>query len=226
MAKRVLYKFIFLLIVALLIIAVYVWKWTADEEQEQQNPESLFDESQQETEQPPALQEDKINEALDAKPDSNAADDTQNDTENKANQQTEDQHETTYQKQFGAQAVTTAKEQAQEGLALYLSQITDWDKWDGVVTASFLEEIKQDIPEVKEANVERRIESIELFASDATQKNNMTFGAFASWHVTSNGRLTNQRTQLFYVTMVQQNDQWLVNNMVTPDDGMEGKKAK
>src|SRR5699024_10793680 len=208
MEKRVLYKFIFLLIVALLIIAVYVWKWTADEEQEQQNPQDLFDESQQETEQPPELKEDQIDDVLEADRDSNAADET---TQNATQQTTEDQHETTYQKQFGDQAVTSAKEQAQEGLALYLSQITDWEKWDGVVTTSFLKEIKQVMPAVREANVERSIESIELFASDATQKNNMTFGAFASWPVTSNGRLTNQRTQLFYLTMVQQNNQWLVN---------------
>jgi len=225
MEKRVLYKFIFLLSVAFLIIAVYVWKWTANEEQEQQNPENLFDEPQQETEQPPELQEDKIDEALGAKPDSNAADETQNDAEVEDNQQTKDQHETTYQKQFGEKAVTSAKEQAQEGLALYLAQITDWEKWNGVVTDSFLQEVKQSIPAVKEANVDRRIESIELFATDTSQPNNMTFGAFASWHITSNERVTNQRTQLFYVTMVQQNDQWLVNNMVTPDEGMEGKKA-
>ncbi|WP_010531163.1 hypothetical protein [Lentibacillus jeotgali] len=223
MEKRVLYKFIFLLIVALLIIAMYVWKWTTDNV-EKQNPESLFDESQQETEQPPELQEDKIDEALSAKPDLNAEQDTQNATEDNNNQQTEDQHETTYQKQFGAQAVTTAKEQAKQGLALYLSQIADWGKWKGVVTPSFLEEIKQSIQTVKEANVERSIESIELFASNASQSNNMIFGAFASWHITSNGRVTNQRTQLFYLTMVQHNDQWLVNNMVTPDEGMEGKK--
>src|SRR5699024_2848040 len=220
MDKRFLYKFTFLVIVALLIIAMYVWKWTTDDE-EPQNPEDLFDESQQ---QPPELQEDKIDEALSAKPDSNAEQDTQNATEDKDNQQTEDQHETTYQKQFGEQAVTSAMEQAKEGLALYLSQISDWDKWQGVVTPSFLEDIKQTIPTVKEANVERRIESIELFASNTSQSNNMTFGAFATWHVTSNERLTNQRTQLFYLTMVNQNDQWLVNNMVTPDEGMEGEK--
>ena len=220
MEKRVLYKFTFLVIVALLIIAMYVWKWTTDDE-EPQNPEDLFDESQQ---QPPELQEDKIDEALSAKPDSNAEQDTQNATEDKDNQQTEDQHETTYQKQFGEQAVTSAMEQAKEGLALYLSQISDWDKWQGVVTPSFLEDIKQTIPTVKEANVERRIESIELFASNTSHSNNMTFGAFATWHVTSNERLTNQRTQLFYLTMVNQNDQWLVNNMVTPDEGMEGEK--
>ncbi|GAB3044005.1 hypothetical protein [Virgibacillus ainsalahensis] len=223
MEKRVLYKFTFLIIVALLIIAMYVWKWANDAE-EQQTPEDLFDESQQETEQPPTLQEEKIDEVLGTKTDSNAADETQNDTEDKGNQQTEDQHETAYQKQFGDQAVASAKEQAKQGLALYLSQISDWDKWQGVVTASFLEDIKQDIQTVKEANVERRIESIELFASDTSQSNNMTFGAFATWHVTSNGRVTNERTQLFYLTMVKQNDQWLVNKLVTPDEGMEGKK--
>ena|SRR5699024_2871226 len=216
MEKRVLYKFTFLIIVALLIIAMYAWKWSTDDE-DQQKPEDLFDESQQETEQPPELQEDKIDEALDTKPNSNA-DDTQN------NQQTEDQHETTYQNNFGDQAVTKAKEQAQQGLALYLAQISDWDKWEGVVTSSFLKEIKQAIPAVKEANVERGIESIELFASNPSQSTNMTFGAFASWRVMSNGRVTNQQTQLFYLTMVQQNDQWLVNKMVTPDEGMEGKK--
>jgi|SRR5699024_8723893 len=220
MEKRVLYKFIFLIIVALLIIAMYVWQWTTDDA-EKQNPEDLFDESQQ---QPPALQEDKIDEALGTNHDSNAEDGTQS-TANQDDQQTmEDRHETTYQNKFGDQAVTNAKEQAKQGLALYLSQILDWDKWEGVVTSSFLKEIKQTIPAVKEANVERRIESIELFASDTSQSNNMTFGAFVSWRVMSNGRVTNQRTQLFYLTMVQQNDQWLVNNMVTPDEGMEGQK--
>lgn len=72
--------------------------------------------------------------------------------------------------------------------------------------------------------MERRLESIELFASDASKEDHMVFGAFASWDVTSNGRVTNQRTQLFYLTMVQQDDQWLVNNMVSPDEGMEGEK--
>src|SRR5699024_1710462 len=95
-----------------------------------------------------------------------------------------------------------------------------------ILTPSFLEDIKQDIQTVKEANVERRIESIELFASNTSQSNNMTFGAFATWHVTSNERVANQRTQLFYLTVVNQNDKWLVNNMVTPDEGMEGKKDK
>jgi len=205
---------------------MYVWQWTADEP-EQQNPEDLFDESQHETEQPSELQEEKIDEALGTKNDSNAEEETQNTRKSNEEQQTtEDQHETTYQNIFGEKAVTSAKEQAKQGLALYLSQISDWDKWEGVVTASFMEEIKQTIPAVKEVNVERSIESIELFASDATQKNNMIFGAFASWHVTSNGRITNQRTQLYYVTMVNQNDKWLVNNMVTPDEGMEGKKDK
>ncbi|TFJ91544.1 hypothetical protein [Lentibacillus salicampi] len=218
MEKRVLYKFTFLIIVALLIIAMYVWKWTTDDE-EKQNPEELFDESQQETEEPPALQEDKIDEVLGTKPDSNAAED-------KDNQQTEGQHETAYQKQFGDQAVTSAKEQAKQGLALYLSQVSDWDKWEGVVTSSFLEDIKQAIQTMREANVERNIESIELFASDTSQSNSMVFGAFATWHVTSNGQITNQRTQLFYLTMVQHDNQWLVNNMVTPDEGMEGKKNK
>jgi len=222
MEKRVLYKFTFLVIVALLIIAMYVWKWTTDDE-EKQNPEDLFDESQQ---QPPALQEEKIDEALGTNHDSNAEDETQNATEDKDNQQMEDQHETTYQNNFGDQAVTKAKEQAKQGLALYLSQISDWDKWEGVVTSSFLKEIKQAIPAVKEANVERGIESIELFASDTSQSNNMVFGAFATWHVTSNERVANQRTQLFYLTMVQQNDQWLVNKLVTPDEGMEGKIDK
>src|SRR5699024_6365563 len=120
---------------------------------------------------PPELQEDKIDEAISVKPDSNAEQDTQNATEDKDNQQTKDEHETTYQKQFGDQAVTTAKEQAKQGLALYLSQIADWDKWQGVVTPSFLEDIKQTIPTMKEANVERRIESIELFASNKTHSN-------------------------------------------------------
>src|SRR5699024_7032787 len=164
----------------------------------------------------------KIDQALGPKHDSSAEDETQNATQ----QSTEDQHESTYQNNFGDQAVTKAKEQAKQGLALYLSQIPDWDKWEGVVTSSFLKEIKQAIPSVKEANVERNIESIELFASDTSQSNNMVFGAFATWHVTSNERVANQRTQLFYLTMVQQNDQWLVNKLVTPDEGMEGKKDK
>ncbi|WP_088051878.1 hypothetical protein [Virgibacillus dakarensis] len=209
MEKRMLYKFTFLIIVALLIIAMYVWKWATDEK-EPQDPEDLFDESQHETEQLPELQEEKIDEVL----------------EDKENQQNmEDQrHETIYQDQFSDKAVTHAKEQAQQGLALYLLQISEWSKWKGVVTSSFLREIKQDGPTIKGANVERRIESIELFASDAPKKDHMVFGAFATWHVTSNGHVTNQRTQLFYMTMVQQDNQWLVNNIVTPNEGMEGKK--
>src|SRR5699024_5135794 len=121
MEKRILYKFTFLIIVALLIIAMYVWKWSTDDG-EQQKPEDLFDESQQETKQPPALQEDKIDEALGAATDSNAEGETQKSINNNGNQQTtEDQHETTYQNNFGNQAVTKAKEQVKQGLALYLS---------------------------------------------------------------------------------------------------------
>src|SRR5699024_4418506 len=97
MEKRVLYKFTFLIIVALLIIVMYVWQWTADEP-EQQNPEDLFDESQHETEQPSELQEEKIDEALGTKNDSNAEEETQNTRKSNEEQQTtEDQHETTYQ---------------------------------------------------------------------------------------------------------------------------------
>ncbi|WP_200411778.1 hypothetical protein [Virgibacillus salexigens] len=214
MKKRILNKYIFLLIVALLIIVTYVWKWTTDDK-EQQNPnDELFDESQHDTTQPPTLQENKIDEALVDKPDGNM-----NTTKEK-----EDSYETAYQKRFGSQAVTKAKEQAKQELALYLSHVSDWDKWQGVVTGSFLKKVKNDIPAVKEANVKRHIESIELFASNPSQSKNMTFGAFATWQVTSNGRITNQRTQLFYVTVISRNGKWLVNNMVTPNDGMEGKR--
>ncbi|WP_449355683.1 hypothetical protein ACUL41_08100 [Virgibacillus natechei] len=223
MEKRILYKFTFLIIIALLIIVMYVWKWTTDEE-EPQNQEDLFDESQHETEQPPVLQEEEIDEVLEDKSDSNTEDETQNAAEDNDHQQTTgDQHETAYQDQFGDEAVTNAKEQAKQGLALYLLQIPEWDKWQGVVRASFLKKIRQNVPTMKEANMERRLESIELFASDASKEDHMVFGAFASWYMTSNGRVTNQRTQLFYLTMVQQDDQWLVNNMVTPDESMEGK---
>src|SRR5699024_8205718 len=136
----------------------------------------LFDESQHETEQPSELQEEKIDEALGTKNDSNAEEETQNTRKSNEEQQTtEDQHETTYQNIFGEKAVTSAKEQAKQGLAIYLSQISDWNKWEGVVTASFMEEIKQTTPAVKDVNVDHRIESIELFATDGKQKNNMLF---------------------------------------------------
>lgn len=225
MNKRLWYKFIFLMIVALLIVGTYIWKWTTDEPK-RQKPEDLFDESQQQEKAPPKLNEQQIDETLkDGR--ASASNDKTNDTFVQDNQQNEknNNHESTYKNKFGEQAFTHAKEQAKQGLALYLSQVSDWDKWQGTVTHSFLTSIKQDILTVNEGNVDRSITSIDLFAFDASTQDNMVFGAFATWHVTSNGRATTKRTQLYYVTVVQQNDSWLVNKIVTPNEGMEGKKA-
>src|SRR5690625_3356541 len=130
--KRMFYKYIFLLAVTLLIGLVYLWKWTADNPKEQ-DPEEMFQQKEQEesNKKPNGLDKEKIDEVL-------TEEENNEETKEKDNQQKHDNEvvglEQIYLENYGEQEVEQAKEQAQTVLALYLLQVTEWDKWDGTVT--------------------------------------------------------------------------------------------
>ncbi|ASK61358.1 hypothetical protein CFK37_03810 [Virgibacillus phasianinus] len=228
--KRMFNKFIFLLMIAILTVAMCVWKWTSDEP-EKQNPEELFKETtkkEQRMEKMEGLNEEKIKQALEDKntPKTTHQVDQEKMNVDEKSANTNDLEEN-YQNAYGKQVVTEAKEQAKKGLALYLLQVSDWEEWKGVVTDAYLKKMKPDIQQAKDQHVKRTIEKMELFASNNPQKNMMTFGVFITWHVTIDGKTTNNPMQLYYITLKQADGKWLISNVVTPNQqAMEGTEGE
>lgn len=225
--KRMFYKYIFLLAVTLLIGLVYLWKWTADYPKEQA-PEEMFQQKEQEesNKKPNGLDKEKIDEVL-------TEEENNEETKEKDNPQKHDNEvvglEQIYLENYGEQEVEQAKEQAQTVLALYLLQVTEWDKWDGTVTDNYLKSVQKEMSHSTQESVKRELDEIELFASQPQGNNTITYGAFASWHVTVKGKSTSKPMQLYYITLEKEDDEWVVSDMVTPEQQHmegEGKERK
>src|SRR5699024_9965764 len=167
--KRMFYKLIFLMVVSLLIVIVYIWKWTADDTKEQK-PEEMFQENEQQeaTDKPDGLDEDKINDVLtgeDVEARKTDTEDESDENEGTENNQGEADLEQSYMNQYSEQEVEQAKEQAEKVLALYLLQVTDWDKWEGAVTSDYLDNMKNEMTNFKDKKAKRKLDSIELLDS-------------------------------------------------------------
>jgi len=224
--KRMFYKFIFLLAVTLLIGLVYLWKWTADNPNEQ-DPEKMFqqEEKKESSDKPNGLDKEKIDQVLTDEENNN------DEAKEKDNQQKHDNEdaslEQTYLENYGKQEIEQAKEQAKTVLALYLFQITDWKKWDGTVTDNYLKSVQREMSHSTQESVKRELDEIELFASQPKINNTITYGAFASWHVTVNGKSTSKPMQLYYITLEKEGDEWVVSDVMTPDhQNMEGERKE
>src|SRR5699024_6178436 len=210
------YKVIFLLAVTLLIGLVYEWNCTAYDPKEQATEEMLQQEEQEESrDKPNGLDEEKI--------DQNLTDEENNHDEVKE-EETQQKHdnedeslEQAYIQKHGEKEIEQAKEQAETVLALYLLQITDWEKWDGTVTDNYLKSVQKEMSHSVQESVKRELDEIELFASQPQVNNTITYGAFASWHVTVKGKSTSKPMQLYYITLEKEGDEWVVSDMVTPD---------
>jgi len=230
--KRMFYKLIFLMAVSLLIVIVYIWKWSTDDTKEQK-PEEMFEENaqQERDENPDGLDEDKINDVLSSEEEGNTearktdAEDESNQSEGTENNQEEEADlEQNYINQYSEQEVEQAKEQAEKVLALYLLQVTDWNKWEGAVTSDYLDKMQNEMTNFKDEKAKRELDSIELFASQPLEKGKVTFGAYATWHVTVKGKSTSKPMQLYYMTLKKEGDKWIVNDMMTPNNQtMEGE---
>lgn len=223
--KRMFYKFIFLLVVTVLIVIVYIWKWMADDPKDQDQAEMFRQEEQEknnekqnglnEEEQEGSLNEESTNFEV------KEGEAQQEFDENK------DDLEQSYFNQYGKEEIEQAKEQAKTVLALYLLQVTDWDKWEGTVTADYLQSMKRMSANATQENIKRELDEIELFASQPQGSKTITYGAFASWHVTIKGKSISQPMQLYYITLEKEGDDWIVNDMVTPDNhNMEGERKE
>jgi|SRR5699024_11039963 len=229
--KRIIYKFIFLLVVTGLIVIVCIWNWTADDPKEQ-DPEEMFGktEQQEDMNELAGLDEAKINDVLIDEEDKNSeAQETNTKDENKQNEQTESHQEEAgleqkYINQYSEQEVEQAKEQAEKVLALYLLQVTDWDKWEGAVTANYLENVQKEMTNFKDEKAKRELDTIDLFASQPLEDGEITYGAYATWRVTVKGKSTSKPMQLYYITLQKEDDKWIVSNMMTPNNqSMEGE---
>lgn len=229
--KRMLYKFIFLLVVTLFIAIFYFLKWTTDDPKEQ-DPEEIFQKTeQQETiKKPEGLDEEKINDTLTGDGDKNTeSQKIEAKDESKQNEQVQNSQESiglekNYINQYSRQEVKQAKEQAKTALALYLLQVTDWNKWKGAVTSNYLEKAKKEMTTFKDKQAKRELETIELFASQPSEDGEITYGAFATWHVTVKGKSTSKPMQLYYLDLQKEGNKWVVSDMITPNNqNMEGE---
>lgn len=198
MEKRVTYKYIFLLIVGLFAVVISVLTWLQDEEQQQ--TKGMFEETtEQQSEQLKEVNEKKMNPT------------SENKEEEKENEQGSKENDKTT---FDEQIVAKAKEQAKTGLALYLLQERDWEKWKAIATNDFIDQAKQDIQPM-ESRVKRGMEKIELFPSHAPEEEKMVVGAFATWHVTMDGKTVNKSMHLYYITLIKREGIWLVDDIVS-----------
>jgi len=224
--KRMFYKFIFLLAVTLLIGLVYLWKWTADNSKEQA-PEEMFQQEEEEesSDKPNGLDKEKIDQVL-TDEENNNGETKEEDTQQKHDNENESL-EQSYTQKHGEKEIEQAKEQAETVLALYLLQVTDWDKWDGTVTDNYLKSVQKEMSHSVQESVKRELDEIELFASQPQVNKTITYGAFASWHVTVKGKTTSKPMQLYYITLEKEGDEWVVSDMVTPDhQNMEGERKE
>lgn len=229
--KRMMKKYVFLLVIAFLAILFYVWKWLIGDPDEP-TPEDLFQGS--EAQEEPVVNhfnESEINDILTENEDELMQQDKQSSNGNQTTDSKEsdgklieDDFERQYIERHGEREINIAKEQAETGLALYLLQINDWDKWDGVVTEGFMKNVKSELDLYTDNKSERELESIELFASTSDHKDDITYGAYAIWHVTSEDKTASIPMQLYYITLEKQNGDWVVSDIITPNvENMEGE---
>ncbi|MBU5466983.1 hypothetical protein KQI49_09130 [Virgibacillus sp. MSJ-26] len=224
--KRMFYKYIFLLAVTLLIGLVYLWKWTADNPKEQA-PEEMFqqEEEVESSNKPNGLDKEKIDQVLTEE---------ENDNDEVKEEETQRKHDNedeslgkSYIQKHGEKEIEQAKEQAKTVLALYLLQVTDWEKWDGTVTDNYLKNVQKEMSHSTQESVKRELDKIEFFASQPQGNTTITYGAFASWYVTVNGKSTSKPMQLYYITLEKEGDTWVVSDMVTPEQQhMEGERKE
>lgn len=223
--RRMLYKLLFLLVVTLFISIVYIWKWMADDPKEQ-DPEEMFQkiEQQEEIKKPGGLDKKKINALLG---DGNKKAKTQKEEAKELMQNNLDEGdlEQNYMNTYSEKEVKQAKEQAKTVLALYILQVTDWSKWNGAVTSSYLEKAKKDMTKFKDEITKRELGAIELFASQPSKNGEITYGAFATWHVTVKGKSTSKPLQLYYIALQKEGENWIVSDIITPNNlNMEGER--
>src|SRR5699024_8935016 len=144
------------------------------------------------------LDEDKINDVLTDGEDKNTeAKETDTKEDSKQNEHTEDNQEEVdleqnYINQYSEQEVEQAKEQAKKVLALFLLQVTDWDKWEGAVTSNYLEKVQKEMTNFKDEKSKRELDTIDLFASQPLEDGEITYGAYATWRVTVKGKSTSK----------------------------------
>lgn len=230
--KRILKKYVFLVVIAFLAVFIYVWKWLIDDPNES-SPEDLFQDSE--------VQDESVGNGInDSEIKDILADDTHDQMEqdkqmNEKNQDTDskemegkvienDDLEEKYIQKHGEKEINVVKEQAETGLALYLLQINDWDKWDGVVTENFMQHVKGELDVYTDNKSKRELENIELFASTPGSQDDITYGAYATWHVTAEDKTMSVPMELFYITLQKQNGDWLVSDIITPNvENMEGE---
>src|SRR5699024_12288895 len=135
--------------------------------------------------------------------------------------------EQAYIKKHGEKEIEQAKEQAKTVLALYLLQVTDWDKWEETVTENYLKSVQKEMSHSTQENVKRELDEVELIESQPQLNNTKTYGAFASWHVTVKGKSTSKLMQLYYINLEKEVDEWVVSAMVLPDhQNMEGERKE
>src|SRR5699024_70337 len=160
--KRMFYKYIFLLAVTLLIGLVYLWKWTADNPKKQ-GPEEMFQQEEQveSSNKTKEIDKEKLEQGL--------TDEAIN-HEKMSKGESQEQHNTeevslekTYIKQHGEKETIQAKEQAKTVLALYLLQVTEWDKWDGTVTDKYIKSVQKEMSQSKQESVKREINENKLY---------------------------------------------------------------
>src|SRR5699024_7281318 len=102
-----------------------------------------------------------------------------------------------YINQYSEQEVEQAKEQAEKVIALYLLQLTDWDKWEDAVTANYLENVQKEMTNFKDEKAKRELDAIDLFASQPLKDGEITYGAYATWHVTEKGKSKSKPMEIY-----------------------------
>src|SRR5699024_9663775 len=114
-------------------------------------------------------------------------------------------------------------------LALFLLQVTDWDKWDGAVTSNYLEKVQKEMTNFKDEKSKRELDSIEIFASQPLKDREITFGAYATWHVTVKGKSRSKPRHEFHIDFQKKGDERIVSHRMTPNKQhmeTEGKDHK
>src|SRR5699024_6189604 len=100
-------------------------------------------------------------------------------------------------------------------LALYILQENDFEKWEGVVTDDYLNEVKNELQKYSDGKTERELKGIELFTS-TNNADEIVLGAFVEWDVKTEKDKVNSTSQLFYLTLTKDGE-WLVQDIKSPN---------
>src|SRR5699024_2548724 len=101
---------------------------------------------------------------------------------------------------------------------------TEWEKRNETVTANYLEKVQKEIENFRDEKEKREMNTIDIFAYQSLKDGEITYGAYATWHVNWKGNITSKPNHVYNMTVKMESAKWNVSNIGTKNNqNMEGE---